>query len=109
MRKILEEHVKKNIKVTKPIYKYDPLNKTNFHQYIDNHPHILVVAKFINGRTIAAYSEGPISSQEVATGSGLLISPTDKKTFYLLKDKKSVTYDPFLVIFGSSEFRLKPI
>ena len=95
------------IKSTKPLYRFDPLNKTNCHEYIDNHSHLLAVARLTNGRLIAAYSEDPISSKEMATGGGLILSLSEEKLFKLIPGKRSVTNDTYFVLFGNSEFRLK--
>jgi hypothetical protein len=59
------------------LYCHDPLTKTNCHQYIDNHPHILAVVRLANQRVVAAYSEDPISPNVYASKGGLLISVTD--------------------------------
>ena len=72
------------IKSTKFLYRHDPLNKNNCHKYVDNHPHILVVARLTNGRIMAAFSEDPISPDVAATQNGLLLSLTDRRTFHLL-------------------------
>lgn len=38
------------------VYRYDPLNKVNFHRYIDGHNHVVLIMKTILGRMIASYS-----------------------------------------------------
>jgi hypothetical protein len=45
---------------TKPVYRWDPLNKTNFHRYIDNRPNLLLIAKTVNGYIFAGFSESSI-------------------------------------------------
>ena len=89
------------------LYKYDPLNKNNFHKYIDGHPHILALARLANDRLVAAYSEDPISSEGGASSGAMIMSVTEKKAFRLMNGKRPVTYDTFFAIFGNSEFRLK--
>ena len=107
MKKTLEDFSLQKIKKTKLIYQYDPLNKNNFHNYIDNHPHILALARLTNGRIVAAYSEDPISHGGGASSGAMVMSVTEKKAFKLMSEKRPVTYDTFFAIFGNSEFRLK--
>lgn len=38
------------------LYRYDPLNRVNIHKYIDGHRHIVLAAKTIYGKSVAAYS-----------------------------------------------------
>ena len=107
MKEALEEYIGQKIKSARLLYRFDPLNKTNLHKYIDGHPHLLAVACLANGRLTAAYSQDALSPDSKATGGGLLLSPTEKRAFRLSPGKRSVTYDPYFVIFGNSEFRLK--
>ena len=62
--------------MTKLIYRYDPLNKTNYHSYIDNIPHFVLVVKLKNGRLIAGYSVGPVVEGVASTEGGLILSLT---------------------------------
>ena len=70
--------------MTKILYKFDRVNKINFHTYVDGHRNIVLIIKAFNGSHIAAFSEDPFSPNEVATKGGLLLSLTNNKTFYLL-------------------------
>lgn len=45
------------LKRTRLIYRFEPLNKVNFHKYIDDHNHIVLVVKTIFGKMVAGYSE----------------------------------------------------
>ena len=69
------------IKKTNLLYRFDALNKTNPHRYIDNNRHIVLIAKTIYGRYIATYSREPISSTGCKVGFGLIISLWKKMTF----------------------------
>ena len=91
------------------LYRSDPLKKVNFHNYIDMHPHLLVLVKLTNGRLVAAYSEDPINPDKtiLASHGGLLLSLTERRAFKLQPGKRSVTHDDYFVIFGNSEVRLK--
>lgn len=95
------------IKKTHLLYRYDPLNKTNPHRYIDNQKNIILIAKTIYGKYIAAFSGEKIASTGCSAGLGLLISIWNRMTFETLKNKRPVTYDEFFIIFGNSEMRIK--
>ena len=93
------------------LYKYDPRNKTNFHQYIDNIKSLCVVIK-TPFAIIAGYYPGIFEAKGVMNKGGLLVSVTNDES-YKLKVKpgdnvsKGVIYDNFYVIFGNSELRIK--
>lgn len=95
------------IKKTKLIYRLDPLNRVNFHKYIDNHMHIVLVAKTIYGRVIAAYSEECFTSKGTKKGDALLMALWNQKVYEIKKTAKGVTYDDYFMIFGNSEIRIK--
>jgi len=48
---------KKQIIATKFIYRLDPKNSNNPHNYIDGHKNLVVIIKHINGQVIGAFSE----------------------------------------------------
>lgn len=70
--------------MTKLIYKYDQLNKVNFHKYIDDHPNICLVLKLKNGRLIAGFTQSPIVEGVLATEGALILSLTERQSFPLL-------------------------
>jgi hypothetical protein len=90
------------IKRTHLLYRFDPLNRTNPHRYIDQQKDIVLIAKTIYGRYIAGYSKEMITSTGCKTGFGLLLSLWRKMTFEVQKGKRAVTYDDFYIIFGNS-------
>ena len=57
----------------KRLYKKDPLNKTNFHQYIDNNEDILMVVLLKNSYVVGGYSCEPINSG-ANSGTGFIYS-----------------------------------
>ena len=67
---------------SKLIYCFDPLNKVNFHRYIDSIDHLLVIIKTKYGAYTAAYSEGGFEKKALDK-DGLLISLNQKKFFTL--------------------------
>lgn len=91
------------------IYRFDPYNpRSNIHQYIDNVPDFVLVAKFSTGFHLAAYSESPLNQKNILEGKGFIISLTNRKLFPLKIDKKAVRYDSQYLIFGNSELRVSP-
>jgi len=63
---------------TKLVYSFDPLNSNNFHKYIDEKAHIVLVARLINGFCLAAYYEGAFSRKLASDKEGLIISLTNR-------------------------------
>lgn len=58
----------------------------NVHDYIDAHPHYVVIIKLRNGSIIAMYSEIPLKEGLFDNrGKGFIASVTNKKAFYLRK------------------------
>ena len=93
------------------LYKYDPRNKTNFHQYIDNIKSLCLIVK-TPFAIIAGYYPGIFEAKGIMNKGGLLVSVTNDES-YKLKVKpgdnvsRGMTYDNFFVIFGNSELRIK--
>lgn len=88
---------------SKLIYKFDPLNKTNFHQYIDQIPNILVIIKLQNGFLTAAYSEGAFVPRVQSDKDGLIFSVTNRKVYTLREhNRRAISYDEYFLIFGNS-------
>lgn len=105
---MLQKNTRNHIRKTALIYQYDPLNKVNFHKYIDNHTHIVVLIKLKNGWTCGGYSEGGFIPKHQSDKDGLIFSLTMRKFFELkVRNKKAITYDEFYIIFGNSELRIK--
>lgn len=52
----IEFYMNRTICRTKNLYQFDPLNKVNFHSYIDNCPNIVVVIRTSSGFLLAAFS-----------------------------------------------------
>ena len=91
------------------MYKYDPLNKVNFHKYIDNYKHIVLIAKTIYGKTIAGYSEACFNSKATTVGNAFVMALWNKKIYHVNHGGKArgIIYDDFFLIFGNSEIRIK--
>ena len=68
--------MKSPIKRSPLVYKYDPKNKTNFHQYIDNVKNLCLVVK-TPFAIIAGFYPGIHSDQGVMSRGGLLVSVTN--------------------------------
>ena len=65
----------KDVKATRNLYRYDEANPVNFHSYIDNRPHLMLVVELENGRIIAGYSEGELDKEVGTEGKyGLLFA-----------------------------------
>lgn len=90
------------------MYHLDPLNRINFHKYIDGKPQIVLLIKLQNGYVLGAWSEGPFLPGTMSQKDGLIFSLTNRKSFYLKKaSTKAISYDDFFLIFGNSEIRLR--
>lgn len=83
MKSTLENRYKSRIFRTNLLYKLDPLNKNNFHQYIDNKDNLFVLVKLVNGSIVAAFSQNKIYPKMVPDKDGLLISVSNKEVFEL--------------------------
>jgi hypothetical protein len=98
---------KKKPTSSKLLCRLDPLNKINFHKYLDRHPNILALAQLRNGLIVAGFSSDPFIPQTRGT-NGLIISVTNEVVFNLKSNSKQATiYDEFFLIFGNSELRFK--
>ena len=92
--------------MTSLLYRCDPENKKSFHHYIDGHSNIVLLIKLQNSRVIAGYSIGALS-KEASTEGGLILSIDEEKAFSLSRNKRSLTYDEFFLIYGNSELRIR--
>jgi hypothetical protein len=92
---------------TRLLHRWDPLNKINFHKYIDEAPHLLLLVRLKNGRIVAGYSNHPIVHGCKGGDNGLLLSVTTEQVFRLRAPNKAIFYDEYYIIFGNSELRVK--
>lgn len=73
--------MRSKIKKTKLIYKFDPRNRTNFHQYIDNLNHLVLIIKTKNGVLLAGWSEGSFYPKMQSKKNGIIFSLTNSKYY----------------------------
>lgn len=65
------------------LYRYDPHNLANFHNYINNRDNLLLLLELANGTLLAGFSAYPLDPQKIERpGKGLLISLTDEKVYH---------------------------
>jgi hypothetical protein len=83
----LEDNVKRRIRSTKPLYRFDLKNKEPFHTYIDNIPFIVLVVKLWNGQIIAGYSKPAFVPHQanVEFQEGYMFGLKNKKVFCVKK------------------------
>ncbi len=69
-----------NLKICKTqlLYKFDGLNKINFHQYIDHKHNLMVIIELSNDFVIVGYYHGKIYPKMTADKDALLISVSNK-------------------------------
>lgn len=99
---------------SKLLYKFDPLNQTNVHKYIDDIQSLLCIIK-TKCATIAGYYPGALTEKETTLDKGGLIVSVDNNQSYRLQERKNATdrvyrgmvYDKYFIIFGNSEIRVK--
>ena len=100
---MLQMKNKFTIKATNLLYKFDPLNKTNFHKYIDNKQYIVLIIRSSQDYLFGAYSQPAFSERTVAKGQGLIFSLTSRKVFGLASpNSKAISYDSNSLIFGNN-------
>jgi hypothetical protein len=56
----IEAFTHRKIYRTKLIYKFDPINKVNFHRYIDGYMNILLIVRTSSGHFLAGFSESAL-------------------------------------------------
>jgi len=57
------------------IFRFDVFNRTNFHEYIDRIPNIMLVIALENGRKIAAFTSAPfVDKGESAEGMIIVLN-----------------------------------
>ena len=82
--------------------RHDQFNKTNFHKYIDNIPHLLVLFQLNNDKIIGGFSLSPFCKNAKGEDS-FLFSVSAEEVFYLKPNfKQAIVYDDFFLIFGNS-------
>lgn len=97
---------------TRLLFRFDPLNSTNFHRYIDQKENLLLVVELQNGYKIGGYCRGALErGKPNMSGKGFLFSLSPNVSYLPKKevrDKQAlVTYDDYFLIFGTSELRIK--
>lgn len=69
---------------SKLIYKYDPLNLVNFHNYFDRVDNLIVFIKISNGTIIGGFTVYPVDPERIhRPGRGFLFSLTGRKVYPL--------------------------
>lgn len=60
---------------TKLLYKFDPLNNANFHNYFDYRPNLIIFIKLANNLIIGGFTAHPFDPDNVVKpGKGFLFS-----------------------------------
>ena len=78
LKEVLENKYKSKLFKTQLVYKYDPLNKTNFHEYIDNKEGIFVLAKVGNEHIVGGFYNGKLLPKIGTDKDAILISVNNK-------------------------------
>lgn len=96
---------------TRLIYKFDSLNKTNFHRYIDDRPNIMLLVKLENGYKIGSFCKTPIEKSKVEKHKdGFLFSLTLQEKYQpKTANQALVSYDDYFLIFGNAQIRIKTL
>jgi len=89
------------VAATKLLYRFDELNKINFHKYLDEHPNILTIVKLANGRIVAAFSDQPFYPGNKGNDA-IIMSLQDQECYYVRPGMRAITYDDFYLIYGNS-------
>ena len=111
IRKIEKEN-QKYFQRTKLLYRFDKLNKVNFHNYVDGHPHVILLVKTENNKVIGGYTKDSFLENRHSIDYGMVFSVTNMTYFERnVKNSsyKANTYDEFYLIFGNSELRIKTL
>jgi len=56
LTEVIQSRLQSRILSTKLIYRYDTLNKVNFHKYIDGKENLVVLVKLTNEYTLGAWT-----------------------------------------------------
>ena len=81
IRATFEKKVGKGLFKTRLVWRMDPLNETNFHKYIDDHEHLLLIVELENGHRVGGYSEAKLQPKMQSNKDGLLLSISNKEAF----------------------------
>jgi hypothetical protein len=82
----LKEFVEGGALKTKLLYRTDPLNKTNFHKYIDGKNNILLLTRLTNGYVIGGYSYTPIEKDRTERSKRGFIFSLTRNEFYMPRE-----------------------
>jgi hypothetical protein len=104
--------IRSKCKASTLIYRYDPLNPTNIHKYIDGKERLISFVKLTNGTVIGGFTIYPYEQEKneaAGRGKGFLFSLTLEKVFKQKIDARQgvTTYDNFYYIFGNAEIRIR--
>ena len=78
LTEVLQNRLRTKIVSTKLIYRYDTLNKVNFHKYIDGKENLVVLVKLSNEYMLGAWTQGAFVPRVVSDKDGLIFSLTTK-------------------------------
>ena len=95
---------------TKLLYRFDPLNKVNFHSYFDGKPKLMIIIKTVTGVVLGGITEYAYKKESSEKpGNGILFNLTAEKVFKLKNDANSpvAPHDDQFLIFGNSDLRIK--
>lgn len=91
---------------TKPLFRFDELNKTNFHKYVDGYENILAVIQLSSGGLLACFTTTAFAPGNKGN-DGIIMVIQNEECFHLKEGCRAITYDDFYLIFGNSEIRIK--
>lgn len=90
---------------TNLVYRYDPLNQANFHNYFDKKENLLLIVELSNGTVIGGFTTYPYNSEKTQKpGYGFLYSLTNEKVYMQRADPKQpvAPYDIYFYILGNA-------
>ena len=92
------------MKSTKLIYKYDELNTTNFHHYLDQKEHLFCIVKISNGTIIGGYTVAAFNPEGSNGRSGFIFNLNRNKSYPVRNDARLpvTNYDRFYFILGNA-------
>lgn len=117
----INEHMLAKLSATNLLYTFSRDKKTNFHELIDNHSHLVIVIE-TERALVAAYYSGVLESTAIMDQEALILSLDRQRVIRLNNARnfpnqprdpretrviRSVTYDPYYLIFGNAELRVR--
>jgi hypothetical protein len=106
--RLLEKRSRSRMLGTKLLFRWDPLNSSNFHKYIDGREHMVLLVRLANGLVFGGWAAGGVAPQSATKGDGLIFSVSNQQAFELVQaGQRATVYDDFYLMFGNSEIRLK--